>query len=71
MNSRGKYSSARADQKVTKEPASVIPIERKLVKAMVLKTIISAFTPSGSDRGSESTGDGNGNHNGGRVHPSR
>nr|VDD37180.1 unnamed protein product [Brassica oleracea] len=35
---------------------------------MVVKTIISAFTPSGSTQGSEPTG---GNGNGGRVHPTR
>ncbi|WZZ80744.1 hypothetical protein YC2023_101316 [Brassica napus] len=71
MSSRGEGSNSSADRKVTKETASVIPVERKLVKTMVLKTIISAFTPSGGggDQGSEPTGDGN--RNGGRVHPSR
>ena len=71
MSSRGEGSNSSADRKVTKETASVIPVERKLVKTMVLKTIISAFTPSGGDQGSGPTGDSNGNRNGGRVHPSR
>ncbi|KAJ0247691.1 hypothetical protein HA466_0161220 [Hirschfeldia incana] len=70
MSSRGEGSNSTV--KLTKETASVIPVERKLVKTMVLKTIISAFNPCGSDQGSEPTGDGNGgNSNGGRVHPSR
>ncbi|KAF8118564.1 hypothetical protein N665_0004s0045 [Sinapis alba] len=70
MSSRGEGSNSKADQKVTKDSASVIPVERKLVKTMVLKTIVSAFTnPCGNDHSSEPTGDGN--RNGGRVHPSR
>ncbi|KAG5379077.1 hypothetical protein IGI04_026919 [Brassica rapa subsp. trilocularis] len=52
-----------ADRMVKKDTASVIPVERKLVKTMAVKTIISAFTRSGSTRGSEPTG---GNGNGGR-----
>lgn len=45
-----------ADRMVKKDTASVIPVERKLVKTMVAKTIISAFTPSGCTRGSGSNG---------------
>ncbi|CAH8357373.1 unnamed protein product [Eruca vesicaria subsp. sativa] len=72
MSSRGEGSNSTADRKVTKETASVIPVGRKLVKTMVLKTIISAFTiPCGNDQGSEPAGDGNGYRDGGRVHPSR
>ncbi|KAJ0247689.1 hypothetical protein HA466_0161200 [Hirschfeldia incana] len=70
MGSRGEGSNSTEDRKVTKETASVIPVERKLVKTMVINTIISAFTLiSSGDQGSEPTGDGN--RNGGRVHPSR
>ncbi|KAF2530387.1 hypothetical protein F2Q70_00031021 [Brassica cretica] len=68
MSSKGEDSSSMADRMVKEDTASVIPVERKLVKTMVVKTIISAFTPSGSTRGSEPTG---GNGNGGRVHPTR
>ncbi|KAG2310996.1 hypothetical protein Bca52824_022553 [Brassica carinata] len=50
MSSRGEGSRSSVDRKVKKETASVIPVERKLVKTMVVKTIISAFTPSGSGR---------------------
>lgn len=58
-------------EEVKKEVASVIPVKRKLVKTMAAKAIISALTPSGCSRSSDSTGDsnGNGNGNGGRVYP--
>ncbi|KAL0704833.1 hypothetical protein Bca4012_071258 [Brassica carinata] len=67
MSSRGEGSSSSVDRKVKKETASVIPVERKLVKTMVVKAIISAFTPSGS--GSSRSSEPTGNDNGGRVHP--
>ncbi|CAN6873846.1 hypothetical protein F2Q70_00031028 [Brassica cretica] len=70
MSSKREDSSSMADRMVKKDTASVIPVERKLVKTMVLKTIISAFTPSGCTGGSEPTGNGNGN-GGRRVHPTR
>ncbi|CAE5958169.1 unnamed protein product [Arabidopsis arenosa] len=67
MSSKGEGSSSTAEREVKKQAASVIPVKRKLVKTMAAKAIISALTPSGCGRNSDSTGDGKGN--GGRVYP--
>ncbi|CAH8351957.1 unnamed protein product [Eruca vesicaria subsp. sativa] len=67
MSSKGDDSSSMADRMVKKDTASVIPVERQLVKTRVVKTIISALTSSGSTSDSEPTGNGNG----ARVHPTR
>ncbi|VVA92083.1 unnamed protein product [Arabis nemorensis] len=67
MSTKGDDSSSKVDREVKKEPASVIPVKRKLVKTRAAKTIISALTSSGCSRSSESTGDGKG----ARVYPTR
>ncbi|KFK44251.1 hypothetical protein AALP_AA1G234300 [Arabis alpina] len=68
MSSKGASSHSTTERKVKNETASVIPVERKLVKTMAVKAIISALTPSGSSRKSDSAGD---DGNGGRVYPTR
>ncbi|VVA92084.1 unnamed protein product [Arabis nemorensis] len=67
MSTKGDGSSSKVDRDVKKETASVIPVKRKLVKTRAAKAIISALTPSGCSRSSESSGDGSG----GRVYPTR
>ncbi|VVB02607.1 unnamed protein product [Arabis nemorensis] len=69
MSSKRDGSNSTTERKVKKETASVIPVERKLVKTMAMKAIISALSPSGSSRSSEFAGEGDGN--GVRVYPTR
>ncbi|CAL9215797.1 unnamed protein product [Arabidopsis halleri] len=67
MSSKGETSSSTVEREAKKEPASVIPVKRKLVKTMAVKAIFSAISSSGCSRNPESSGNGNG----GSVYPTR
>ncbi|KAG7597830.1 hypothetical protein ISN44_As06g021450, partial [Arabidopsis suecica] len=68
MSSKGEKSSSTAEREAKKEPASVIPVKRKLVKTMAAKAIFSAISSSGCSR---NPADSSGNGNGGSVYPTR